>query len=117
MSEKGNFNESLDNIFENSESLKNYTDSEISEIKDIYSGKSTFQYIRNNLDNFSTNCVDLCGMFYNCSSLLSIKGINYFEKENISGIGSMFYNCSSLISLPDISNWNTNNVTNINKFF
>ena len=49
-------------------------------------------------------------MFYDCSSLISIKDISKLNTNKVINISNMFYNCSSLISLPDISNWKTNNV-------
>ena len=60
---------------------------------------------------------NLSGMFYNCSSLLSIKDMSKFNTDNILNISSMFNGCSSLISLPDISNWNTNKIFDMSFLF
>ena len=38
----------------------------------------------------------------------------YTDRTDINGL---FYNCSSLLSLPDISKWNTNKVTNMGDMF
>ena len=78
--------------------------------------------------------INLKGMFYECSSLISISGLSqlnisnvnnmsfifskcsslkqindifYLENKNVEDINNMFSNCSSLLSLPDISQWNT----------
>ena len=106
ISEKGKFNESFAEIFENSDfSGDCCTDSEISEKKEAYSDKSTLDIIYSNLANIPEKYTNLNGMFYNCSSLLSVNGIKDFDKESISNMGFMFYGCASLTSIPDISNW------------
>jgi len=97
----------------------NFSESEIFENKEDHSkekDKSTFQYIQKNLNNLTKNHYDLSGMFYNCSSLLSLQGIDNLE-ESISNITAIFCNCSLLTSLPDISKWNINNATNMNSIF
>ena len=116
-SEKRDFNESFDKIFENSEFSNGCTDSEISEKKESYSDKTLLHNIKENLTNIPENYTNLYCMFYNCSSLLSVNGIKDFDKESLSNIGSMFYGCSSLTCLPDISNWNLNNATNLGGIF
>ena len=117
ISEKGNLNESFAKIFENSDFSNDCTDSEISEKKETYSDKSTLNNINENLANIQVNYTNLYGMFYNCSSLLSVNGIKDFDKERISNIGVIFYGCASLNSIPDISNWNTNNAIDFNGIF
>jgi len=57
------------------------------------------------------------GMFYGCSSLLSLPDISKWNTNNITNMNGIFYRCSSLLSLPDISKWNTNNVTNMSEMF
>ena len=115
--EKGNLNESFAKIFENSDFSNDCTDSEISEKKETYSDKSTLNNINENLANIQVNYTNLYGMFYNCSSLLSVNGIKDFDKERISNIGVIFYGCASLNSIPDISKWNTNNAINFSCIF
>ena len=63
------------------------------------------------------NVTNLYKMFYNCSSLLSLKNISKFNINNITNLSVMFDGCSSLESLPDISKWNTDKVTDISFMF
>ena len=70
------------------------------------------RYVWNN-----NNVSDMSGIFYNCSSLISLPDISSWYTYTVKNMSTMFYNCSSLISLPDISNWNTSEVTNIGGIF
>ena len=63
------------------------------------------------------NVTNISRIFYNCSSLLSIPDISKWNTENVIDMSALFYNCSSLISLPDISKWNTKNVMNMTRIF
>ena len=49
----------------------------------------------------------MIGMFYGCSSLLSLD-LSNFNTQNVASMEGMFFNCSSLSS--DLSNFNTQNV-------
>ena len=60
---------------------------------------------------------NLSGMFYNCSSLLSLKDISKFNIDKVVNISNMFNGCSSLSSLPDISSWNINSIIDISLLF
>ena len=82
-------------------------DSNLSTLSSAYKKISDITY------KFTNNSFILSGMFFNCSSLISLPDISGWNINNVSGINFMFYNCSSLKSLPDISNWNINNVTDI----
>ena len=109
----------------------------------IPSNNENFSFIQNDKDGKYI----LTGMFYNCSSLIFVSGINnwnsyikyyiidsrarflyfYYENgryheyewnnNNISDMNGIFYNCSSLKYLPDISDWDTNNITNMSTLF
>ena len=57
------------------------------------------RYVWNNNNNVS----DMSGIFYNCSSLISLPDISKWFTHNVTNMSTMFYNCSSLICLPDIS--------------
>ena len=108
------------------------------------SKSSTISNIYKNLSLFHNNKYGyyaLTGMFYNCSSLIYISGITYWNttikyikytdklylffgrgeyiwnNKNISDMSGIFYNCSSLKDLPDISVWDTYNVTNMSTIF
>jgi surface protein len=59
----------------------------------------------------------MSGMFYDCSSLLSLPDISKWDTSNVSDMSCMFSGCKQLLSLPDISKWNTSNVTNMRNMF
>ena len=103
-SEKSNFYDSLNptesNIHYVSSSYKNY-----------FSGftiLSSLQEIR---------VTNMNGMFYGCSSLISLPDISKWNTNNVKFMNGMFDGCKSLVLLPDISKWNTMNVTNMNSIF
>ena len=53
---------------------------------------------------------EINGLFFNCSSLLSLPDISKWKLKNIKKIDNIFKGCSSLLSFPDISKWNYNNI-------
>ena len=55
-------------------------------------------------------------MFYNCSNLKTIEGIENLHTDNLNNMSQMFYNCSSLESI-DISKFDTSEVTNMSGMF
>ncbi len=68
------------------------------------------------LSNFDTsNVTSMRLMFCGCSSLSSLD-MNNFNTENVIDMGFMFSDCSGLTSL-DMSNFNTENVTNMYSMF
>ena len=70
--------------------------------------------IKINLDN-SVNL--LHSLFYNCSKLHTIVGLEIFDHKAFKGsCVNTFSLCVSLTSL-DLSNWNTSNVTNMQNMF
>ena len=64
-----------------------------------------------------SNITEMNCIFFNCSSLLSLPDISKWDTSNIKKMDSIFYNCSSLLSLPDISKWNTSNVKSMSRMF
>ena len=118
---------------------------------EINSIKSMFQYCSQlksiELINFNTDKItnnDASFMFYNCTSLLSIKinsilnlekikfanhmfsgcisltNINFLKNFNMNNIqitNSMFANCFSLKSINGLENWKINNLLNATKMF
>ena len=50
------------------------------------------------------NVTNMRGMFWRCSSLLSLPDISKWNTNNVTNMRGMFWGCSSLSSLPDISN-------------
>ena len=121
-SECENFIEyALDNM--HNTSYKNNLCSSISEITNkntIYSNNSIIYFynkIFNELTFKEVKVKNLKGMFYNCSSLISLPDISKWNTENVEDMSQLFYGCSSLISLPDISKWKTNKLTYISGLF
>ena len=55
------------------------------------------------------------GMFYGCSSLISINMLNFYT-SNIINMSSIFEKCSLLVNL-DVSNFDTSNVTDMSSMF
>lgn len=54
--------------------------------------------------------------FHNCTSLLSIKNLEYLTTDSVTSMNSMFTQCRSLTDL-DLSHFNTNEVTDMGKMF
>ena len=99
---------------------KNSDFSNISEIKSFHSydsTKSDTKYIITYLKPCFEYFKFFKGIFYNCSSLISLPDISNWNTNNVIDMSYIFYNCSSLISLPDISKWNTNNVIDMSYIF
>ena len=68
------------------------------------------------LENLNTSeAVDMCEMFYGCSSLKELD-LSGFKTANVSNMYQMFYNCSSLTTL-DVSSFNTEKVESMYKMF
>ena len=113
------FNDFLEEFdtFPESSVLSNNSEIDEKKKKGNKSNKSTIKNIFNNLRQIPDNLINLCGMFFNCSSLLYFPDISEWDMEKVSDISYLFYKCSSLKSLPDISNWNTENINNIEGLF
>ena len=68
------------------------------------------------INNLRTdNVVNMSGMFWNCSSLVSLD-LSSFNTEKVHSMGWMFSGCSSLSKL-DVSSFNTKNVTFMGDMF
>ena len=68
------------------------------------------------LENLNTSeTVDMCEMFYGCSSLTKLD-LSSFNTTNVSNMYQMFYDCSSLTTL-DVSSFNTEKVESMYKMF
>ena len=63
----------------------------------------------------TANVIDMCDMFYKCSSLTSLD-VSSFNTANVTNMGDMFDECSGLTSL-DVSNFNTANVRHMSGMF
>ena len=65
------------------------------------------------LDNINS----IKGMFYECDSLRSVKGLEHININELTDLSDVFYGCKSLIHLSDISEWDTSNITNMSNIF
>ena len=63
------------------------------------------------------NISNMCWMFNDCPSLLSLPDISKWDTSNVTNMNFLFGWCSLLKTLPDISNWNISNVTDISYIF
>jgi len=60
---------------------------------------------------------DISFMFSDCSSLLNIIGISYWNTSTITKMNNIFSGCCNLLNLPDISNWDVSNVIDMSNMF
>lgn len=110
--------------------LSRVTENVITTIRDMFYGCQYIKYIimpstHQNLSDAQgafENCLQLTvidlsnisfyglpsfrNMFYNCSKLATITGIENWNVESVSDFSYMFYNCIALRNV-DLSNWNT----------
>ena len=71
-----------------------------------------------NAQNLNTSkVIDMDGMFFGCSSLTEVKGINRWDTSEVIYMYNMFYGCSNLSSLEGINNWDIGNVTDLHGIF
>ena len=56
-------------------------------------------------------------LFYNCSNLTDISGLEHWDVSNVTIMYSMFYGCSSLTDLTALANWNVSNVKSMYSMF
>ena len=64
-----------------------------------------------------SHLTDMSNIFYNCTSLIDLRDISKWDTSNVVDMSGMFYNCSSLQFLPDISGWKIGKITNMNSMF
>ena len=80
-----------------------------------FSGAKNLQKVTARNLVFSNNGIK--GMFYNCSSLKEIVGIETWDVSEVSDLGSIFGNCSAL-EYANVKDWDTGNCSNFfNLFF
>ena len=80
-----------------------------------FSGAKNLQKVTARNLVFSNNGIK--GMFYNCSSLKEIVGIETWDVSEVSDLGSVFGNCSAL-EYANVKDWDTGNCSNFfNLFF
>ena len=64
----------------------------------------------------TSNVTNMGRMFYGCSKLTSIEGIETWITSNVTDMSYMFYSCSGLTSL-DVSGFDTSKVTSMSRMF
>ena len=67
--------------------------------------------------SYLSSAYNMRSLFAGCSSLQYLPNISKWNLIKTTDISAMFSGCTSLISLPDISNWYTQNITNFNLLF
>jgi len=58
-----------------------------------------------------------CKMFYDCTNLKSIKGIEDWKLDSCKDASYMFAHCENLETIGDISNWNVAGIKNLELMF
>lgn len=72
--------------------------------------------INDNYGQWCRNVNTFENMFYKCFSLTELNVSNW-NTSNVTNMNNMFINCSSLLSIEGINNWDTSNVTNMGGMF
>ncbi len=55
-------------------------------------------------------------LFYGCTGLTTVLGMEQFNTQNVTNISRLFTNCSAIDNI-DLSAWDTSNVTTISRLF
>jgi surface protein len=72
--------------------------------------------VKLNLSSFDTrNVIDMAGMFYGCTNLSILEGLDYWKTDNVIDMNNMFYMCS--FEELNLNCFNTVNVTNMSYMF
>ena len=56
-------------------------------------------------------------MFYSCSKLTNLSGVETWDTSKVTNMAQMFYGCNKLVSIEGVEKWNTAKVTNMNNMF
>lgn len=67
-----------------------------------------------NFDTSETTTMD--ALFYGCTGLTTVLGMEQFNTQNVTNISRLFTNCSAIDNI-DLSAWDTSNVTTISRLF
>ncbi|OMP29708.1 BspA family leucine-rich repeat surface protein, partial [Mangrovimonas sp. DI 80] len=59
----------------------------------------------------------LRSMFYGCSSITTLPGLETWDTSKVITLQSMFSGCTSITTLPGIETWDVSNVINMEKMF
>ena len=99
--------------------ISNWDTSNVMYLGGIFRGILSLTPLLNDKEILSTpkNEMILSGMFYGCSSLLSLPDISKWNLSNVVNISGMFCGCSSLAYIPNISKWDTSKIKNMSMLF
>jgi len=89
----------------------------VTELRGMFYGCSSLLTITGLSKINTSNVIYMDHIFENCSLLKKISDISKWNIDKVKDINSMFSGCSSLKSIPDISKWNTNQVENMSGIF
>lgn len=84
---------------------------------------SRFSYVPNLISlTFNSNVANViltsCDrVFFKCTNLTTINGLEYLNTSNVTSLANMFNDCAALTSISGVENWNTSSVTNMNGLF
>jgi surface protein len=67
------------------------------------------------LDTSKVESINL--MFYDCKSLVNLKGLETWDVSNVTKMFGTFSDCTSLASLDGLAGWDTSNVTDMSYMF
>lgn len=56
-------------------------------------------------------------MFYSCSKLTNLSGVETWNTSNVTDMAQMFYGCNKLASIDGVEKWNTAKVTTMSNMF
>ena len=91
-------------INNNSGKCKIYINEEEIDLSEFYEPKQNEKYIKIKL-NINEEITDMSYMFYNCTSLISVTDISYWNTYAVTDMSYMFYNCISLNSFDVINSF------------
>ena len=81
----------------------------VTTIKNTFNGCTSFTVI-DTTDWDTSNVTNMSGLFYGCSNLTEIKGIENWNTSKVTNVWDLFYGCSS-IEYMDLSQWDMSNMT------
>ena len=120
---------SFSNMFSSCKALKSITGLDTWETTGAIFDKPTgidmslmFAYNDNletlNLSKFDTsNVISFYAMFFYCTKLTSIAGLNNWKTKSATNMYSMFAGCKNLESITGLDNWDTTAATNMSSMF
>ena len=92
------------------ENLSDYTD-----LSDKYKNFKSLKAI--SASGVTDKVTTLKNMFYGCSSLICMFGLEDWDVSNVNRMDDMFDDCSSLVDLSPLNDWDVSNVSNMKAMF